>query len=123
MEEVRFEAVACMSAVQNPARQCFSARLVLPFVRLLQGYPAFPRELLAKLEAVDPDQRLPVTTVHERKPFADTGSIDGPGPWTNISDDGVHPTDAGQAVQATQIVNTMKSACLGQPGSSNCCAP
>jgi AraC-like DNA-binding protein len=65
MEEVRFEAVACMSAVQNPARQCFSARLVLPFVRLLQGYPAFPRELLAKLEAVDPDQRLPVTTVHE----------------------------------------------------------
>jgi lysophospholipase L1-like esterase len=58
-----------------------------------------------------------------RQPFADTGSITGAGPWTNISDDGVHPTDAGQKVMAAQIVSTMKSACLGQPASSNCCAP
>jgi lysophospholipase L1-like esterase len=58
-----------------------------------------------------------------RKPFADTGAIDGAGPWTNISDDGVHPTDAGQKIQAAQIVDTMKRACVGQPASSDCCAP
>jgi lysophospholipase L1-like esterase len=69
------------------------------------------------------DGKINCHFIDMRKPFADTGSIDGAGPWTNISDDGVHPTDAGQAVQATQIVNVMKSACLGQPASSNCCAP
>jgi AraC-like DNA-binding protein len=67
-----------MSAPQNPARQCFSARLVLPFARLLSRYPGFPREPLAKLEAIDPDARLSVVAVHEllRGAVELTGDLD-----------------------------------------------
>jgi AraC-like DNA-binding protein/predicted nucleic acid-binding protein len=54
-----------MRELEKPSRPCFSLRLVLPFARLLRRYPEFPRELLVKLEALDPDQRLPIVTVHE----------------------------------------------------------
>lgn len=59
-----------------------------------------------------------------RQPYEVTGagSISGPKPWTNISDDGVHPTAAGQAITAQQIANVMQANCLGQPASSGCCA-
>jgi lysophospholipase L1-like esterase len=38
-----------------------------------------------------------------------------------IVSDGVHPTQAGQTILANQIINTMKSNCIGQ--SSGCCSP
>jgi AraC-like DNA-binding protein len=40
---------------------CFSARLVHPFVRVLRRYPSFPSEQLDQLEALDPDDRIPIT--------------------------------------------------------------
>lgn len=58
-----------------------------------------------------------------RQPYESTGSVSGPGPWTNISVDGVHPTAAGQAISAKQIYDTMKAGCLGQSASSGCCQP
>jgi AraC-like DNA-binding protein len=44
---------------------CFSLRLLLPFVRLLQRDPRIPHESLAQLVAMDPDERLPISAVHE----------------------------------------------------------
>ncbi len=58
-----------------------------------------------------------------RGPFEATGSAAGPGPWTNFVADGVHPTDAGQAISAQQIKNVMDESCLGKPESSGCCEP
>lgn len=43
----------------------FSARLTLPFARLLQRDPRFPSELLAPLLAIEPDERLPMEAVNE----------------------------------------------------------
>ena len=36
-----------------------------PFVLALRRYPGFPEELLASLDRMDPDERLPIATVHE----------------------------------------------------------
>jgi AraC-like DNA-binding protein len=46
-------------------RPCYSARLVVPFVRALRKYPGFPPALLESLAALDPDTRLPIDHVHE----------------------------------------------------------
>jgi AraC-like DNA-binding protein len=43
---------------------CYSARLVLPFTRLLKAYKQIPPVALAELEALDPDKRVPIKTVH-----------------------------------------------------------
>jgi AraC-like DNA-binding protein len=44
---------------------CYSARLVLPFVRVLKGYAQIPQQALVDLEALDPELRLPIKTVHD----------------------------------------------------------
>ena len=44
---------------------CYSARLVLPFARLLKNYKQIPAIVLTELEALDPDRRVPIKTVHE----------------------------------------------------------
>jgi AraC-like DNA-binding protein len=44
---------------------CYSARIVKPYVRVLRRYPGFPLELLAPLEALDPDERLPIAALQE----------------------------------------------------------
>jgi AraC-like DNA-binding protein len=43
----------------------FSARLVLPFVRLLRRDPRIDQASLADLAAIDPDERLPIAAVQE----------------------------------------------------------
>jgi AraC-like DNA-binding protein len=54
-----------VQAPPDKSRLCFSARLVFPFVRLLRGEPAVPPEALDELEALDPDERIPIPVVHE----------------------------------------------------------
>lgn len=44
---------------------CYSVRLVAPFVRYLQRHPGIPADLLEPLAALDPDERLPIASVHE----------------------------------------------------------
>lgn len=48
-----------------PSQPCFSMRLVRPFTRVLREYREFPVELLADLEAMDEDDRLPAGTLNE----------------------------------------------------------
>lgn len=49
-----------------------------PFIRLLKRYPSFPTDILTQLEALDPDTRVPITTVHElvSRGVAMTGDVD-----------------------------------------------
>jgi lysophospholipase L1-like esterase len=54
-----------------------------------------------------------------RTPFGNSGTAGTP----NIGGDGVHPTQAGQTIIATEIEKVMKASCLGQPVSSGCCTP
>lgn len=54
-----------MQVPPDTSQLCFSARLVLPFVRLLRREPSVPAESLDALEAMDPDERIPITAVHE----------------------------------------------------------
>jgi AraC-like DNA-binding protein len=42
----------------------YSARLVLPFLRVLRASGKIPSDRLAQLDALDPDRRLPLETVH-----------------------------------------------------------
>jgi AraC-like DNA-binding protein len=54
--------------VQEPefaAQPCYSMRLVQPFIKLLRAYPGFPAALLEPLEAMDPDERIPIPVVNE----------------------------------------------------------
>ncbi|MET0385542.1 MAG: AraC family transcriptional regulator [Polyangiales bacterium] len=44
---------------------CYSVRLVIPFVRLLRRYPSIPPEVSFDLEKLDPDERMPIATLHE----------------------------------------------------------
>ncbi|MDD9942866.1 MAG: AraC family transcriptional regulator ligand-binding domain-containing protein [Myxococcales bacterium] len=62
-------------AVSHP---CYSVKLMLPYLRVLREYPGFPVELLAQLETLDPDDRMPIATVHEllRGAMAITGDSD-----------------------------------------------
>jgi AraC-like DNA-binding protein len=56
------------SAVNAPevaSQPCYSMRLVHPFLRAMRRSPGFAQEILAPLEALDPDERLPIATVHE----------------------------------------------------------
>src|SRR4051794_7302123 len=67
-----------MGEFESAAGPCFSVRLVRPWVRLLRRYPQIPREVLDPLEALDPDHRLPVATLHElqRGALELTGDLD-----------------------------------------------
>ena len=47
------------------SRLCFSARLVFPFVRALRKLGKLPAEVLDPLEELDPDERIPISVVHE----------------------------------------------------------
>lgn len=47
------------------ARPCYSMRLVRPYVQLLRRYPDFPVNVLEPLERLDPDERIPIATMHE----------------------------------------------------------
>lgn len=48
-----------------PEKPGYSVRLLLPFTRLLRRDPRVPEAVVAPLDAMDPDARLPVTAVHE----------------------------------------------------------
>jgi len=57
-----------VSNVSEPAvasQPCYSMRLLRPFLGVMAGYPGFPVALLEPLEAMDPDERIPIATVHE----------------------------------------------------------
>jgi AraC-like DNA-binding protein len=62
----------------EPEKPSYSVRLLLPFARLLRSYPSVPPEVIAPLDAMDPDERLPITAVHEllEGAIALTGDID-----------------------------------------------
>jgi len=45
--------------------ECYSARLLFPFGRLLRRYPQVPQESLAALLAMDADERVPISAAHE----------------------------------------------------------
>ena len=49
----------------NTNALCFSARLLTPFVRLLQSHPAVGPEALGELVNADPEERYPITLVLE----------------------------------------------------------
>jgi lysophospholipase L1-like esterase len=53
-----------------------------------------------------------------RAPFAAAGGDMNP---ANFTADAVHPSPAGQAIIATEIVGVMTSQCLGRTSSSGCC--
>jgi AraC-like DNA-binding protein len=44
---------------------CNAARLVRPFARVLRSYPSIPGEMIAELEALDPDDRVPIPIMME----------------------------------------------------------
>jgi hypothetical protein len=54
-----------VDAPHDTTQLCFSARLIAPFVALLRQLPNIPAEVLDPLENMDPDARLPITSVHE----------------------------------------------------------
>jgi AraC-like DNA-binding protein len=47
------------------SQHCYSVRLMKPFARLLRTYANMPPELVAPIEELDPEARIPVATVHE----------------------------------------------------------
>jgi lysophospholipase L1-like esterase len=85
-----------------------------------------PNEMLdyaAPLVKMDCDATLATTGGRMACHFIDLRGPYGDAPYSNIGGDGVHPTQSGQTISATQIWNVMKASCLGQPGSSGCCKP
>jgi hypothetical protein len=85
-----------------------------------------PNEMLdyaAPLVKMDCDATLATTGGRMACHFIDLRGPYGDAPYSNIGGDGVHPTQSGQTISATQIWNVMKSSCLGQPVSSGCCKP
>jgi AraC-like DNA-binding protein len=54
-----------VSDSSGAGQPCYSLRLVRPFSQLLRRYPGFPGELFDALDAMDPDERIPIVTVHE----------------------------------------------------------
>jgi AraC-like DNA-binding protein len=54
-----------MPVPTDTSQPCFSARLILPFVRLLRREPSFPPQALEGLADVDPDARIPIAIVQE----------------------------------------------------------
>jgi len=47
------------------SQPCYSVRLVRPFLTVMKRYPGFPVEVLASLETMDPDDRLPIAAMNE----------------------------------------------------------
>jgi AraC-like DNA-binding protein len=45
-------------------RPCYAVHLVRPFLEVLRGHPAISETLLETWQGVDPDERIPVATVH-----------------------------------------------------------
>jgi AraC-like DNA-binding protein len=54
-----------MEGAFESSQLCYSARTVVPFVRFLRRLPSIPSELLDPLEAVDPNERIPIAVVLE----------------------------------------------------------
>jgi AraC-like DNA-binding protein len=54
-----------VDAPYDTTQLCFSARLITPFVLLMRKLPGIPPEVLDPLDNLDPDTRLPITSVHE----------------------------------------------------------
>ena len=52
-----------MEPTKSEGPACYSMRLLLPHLRLLRRYPGFPVEALAPLDALDPDERVPIANV------------------------------------------------------------
>lgn len=50
---------------QSTIEPCFSAHLVRPFLRVLDGHPAVPAGLLDSMKEQDPDTRIPVKVCDE----------------------------------------------------------
>ena len=48
-----------------PSQHCYSARLLRPFGRLLGEHPDVPDEVAASIDALDPDERVPIAATHE----------------------------------------------------------
>jgi AraC-like DNA-binding protein len=48
-----------------PARPCYAVRVVRPFMEALRRFPNFPVAVLEPLDRLDPDERIPIATVHE----------------------------------------------------------
>ena len=57
---------------------CFSASLIIPFSRLMRRLHALPAEELDNLDAIDPEEHIPICTVSEllRGAIALTGDLD-----------------------------------------------
>ena len=53
-----------MQEPEQASQPCYSMRLIGPFVAVLRGQPGFGPEVLAPLEAMDPDERVPIAAVH-----------------------------------------------------------
>src|SRR5688572_33213968 len=47
------------------SRPCYSMRLVRPWLKCLRGYATVPPEVIAPLEALDVEDRLPMDALHE----------------------------------------------------------
>ncbi|HMJ55464.1 MAG TPA: AraC family transcriptional regulator [Polyangiaceae bacterium] len=45
-------------------RPCYAVHLVRPFLEVLRGHPAISETMLEQWQAIDPDDRIPVATVH-----------------------------------------------------------
>ena len=56
---------AAVSGSPDFAQPCYAARLLRPYLRVLRRYPGFPAELLAPLDALDPDERVPIAPMLE----------------------------------------------------------
>ena len=54
-----------MSSPRPESQHCYSARLLRPFARLLRQHGGVPEEVPASIEALDPDERLPIAAAHE----------------------------------------------------------
>lgn len=54
-----------LSAPTTTDKPGYSVRLLLPFARLLRQDPRVPPEAIDPLDALDPDERISITAVHE----------------------------------------------------------
>jgi AraC-like DNA-binding protein len=52
-------------APTETSQLCYSQRVVIPFVRLFRKYASIPAEVLEPLAGLDPDERIPISAVHE----------------------------------------------------------
>jgi AraC-like DNA-binding protein len=48
----------------NQERPCYAVHLVRPFLEVLRGHPVISDAMLEQWQQIDPDDRIPVTTVH-----------------------------------------------------------